>query len=248
VRKVLIAAGLALLVTVSAGAGAAWATDSVRKQIEVEYRGMSIAVDGQKIEVGDLEPFIYLEKGRTFVPARPLAEALGAKVDWDAESSTVLVFTKAYVGVSQEGETNVWSSPALGFTLKAPASFARQPAATAALQLARPDPATGTNSVVAFSADVPMALPSRQIAEATITAMAQVGGVTGAKAARWVEAEERVTAYGTGALVGRIPVVFAVRVIKTESATWMLTYMTAQSNAATLEPVLQQIMDSFALQ
>lgn len=48
-----------------------------------------LVVNGKEITFPDAPPQII--NGRTMVPARPLAEALGATVKWDAETRTVIV-------------------------------------------------------------------------------------------------------------------------------------------------------------
>ena len=58
------------------------------KKIEVEYRDISIIVNGKKIQT-DVEPFIY--NGRTFVPVRWVAEALDKEVGWNGDTWTVSV-------------------------------------------------------------------------------------------------------------------------------------------------------------
>ncbi len=44
--------------------------------------------------VMDVEPFINPDEGRTYVPARFLAEAFGYNVDFDVETTTVLISEK----------------------------------------------------------------------------------------------------------------------------------------------------------
>ncbi len=61
------------------------------KKIEVEYRDISIIVNGKKIQT-DVEPFIY--NGRTFVPVRWVAEALDKKVGWNGDTWTVYIDDK----------------------------------------------------------------------------------------------------------------------------------------------------------
>ena len=73
------------------------------KSISVLYRDISIVIDGKEIIPKDIngkvvEPFIY--EGTTFLPVRAISEALGKKVDWDAQTSTV------YVGEKPESETD----------------------------------------------------------------------------------------------------------------------------------------------
>jgi len=58
------------------------------KQIEVDYRDISILVNGEEIP-SDVEPFVF--EGRTFVPIRFIAEALRQNVSWDQEKYQVRV-------------------------------------------------------------------------------------------------------------------------------------------------------------
>jgi len=51
---------------------------------------IKLFVNGQEIH-SDVPPQII--NGRTLVPARPLAEALGAKVEWDSASNSVVVMS-----------------------------------------------------------------------------------------------------------------------------------------------------------
>ena len=51
--------------------------------------GITVYVDGDKLDFKDAEPFI--ENGRTLVPFRAIAEALGAEVGWDAKTQTVTI-------------------------------------------------------------------------------------------------------------------------------------------------------------
>lgn len=52
---------------------------------------VDIIVDGSKINFPDQKPFIDNSTGRTYVPVRFVAEALGAKVDWIADTRTVVI-------------------------------------------------------------------------------------------------------------------------------------------------------------
>ncbi|MEI6531017.1 MAG: copper amine oxidase N-terminal domain-containing protein, partial [bacterium] len=76
-------AGLLLtLVTPIAVAG------SGNRTIEVNYRDITIWVDGKQISA-DTEPFLFLD--RTFVPLRAIAEALGQTVSWDDPNNRVII-------------------------------------------------------------------------------------------------------------------------------------------------------------
>jgi len=66
---------------------------------------IKLIVNGKEIKF-DVPPQII--NGRTMVPARPLAEALGAKVDWDDKNWTVVVTSNNQVSQPQtykKGET-----------------------------------------------------------------------------------------------------------------------------------------------
>ncbi len=52
---------------------------------------VDIIVDGSKINFPDQKPFIDSKTGRTYVPVRFVAEALGAKVNWIADTQTVVI-------------------------------------------------------------------------------------------------------------------------------------------------------------
>lgn len=51
---------------------------------------VNVKVDGVKIKFKDAKPFINNQE-RTVVPVRFIAEALGAKVDWNGETRTVII-------------------------------------------------------------------------------------------------------------------------------------------------------------
>lgn len=78
-----------LVVVVSVVGVAAWAADG-RRSVDVMFRNIQIHVDGQAISM-DTEPFIVVESGRTMIPDRALAEALGARVSWDSDRAVVSV-------------------------------------------------------------------------------------------------------------------------------------------------------------
>lgn len=233
-----LAAALALL---SAGAGAWAATSVVRQQIEVEYRHIQIKVDGETVTV-DAEPFLYLEKNRVFIPARPLAEALGATVGWDEESSTVQVYTKRYAASRQEGDHRIWSMPGAGFELQAPLGWVRQESdSSTLLQLALPDP-SGLNGVMAVTQlpEDPAALGTQfdRVIEGMrfVYADLQVTGRT--------ESSGQVNAGGTAMLAGR-PVGLTFRMLEAKGGNWLLMGLYSQASRSTMEPAIQGSFNSF---
>lgn len=138
-RKAWIGALVAatLLVGIAVGAGA----ESIRKSIDVEYPGIKVKVNGKVVESGASQPFIVLEEGRTYVPARALAEALGGKVGWDEATKSVNVYTSRYVETLYEGDTATFGMPYYGATLVVPGGF-------------RPNPADKTNLLNVVSGPV----------------------------------------------------------------------------------------------
>ena len=68
--------------------------NSNAEEILAHFNNIKIIVNGQQVEMDDddVEPFIY--EGRTMVPVRFVSEALGADVDWDGNTNTVIINSK----------------------------------------------------------------------------------------------------------------------------------------------------------
>jgi len=78
--------------------GAVNAFASTSRTITATY-GINVVVDGVKQNfTEDMQPF--MTGGRTFLPVRGIAEALGAEVTWERETSTVYVKSPAVAGVA----------------------------------------------------------------------------------------------------------------------------------------------------
>ncbi|MFZ5824369.1 MAG: stalk domain-containing protein [Bacillota bacterium] len=248
-RRVWIGLALVLLVVVSTGVGA-WAATGMRKNIEVEYKQIQITVDDKVVTV-DAEPFLYVEKGRVFVPARPLAEALGGRVGWDAQTNTVKVYTKNYFTVEEQGDYKLWNMAGAGFTMRAPASFVQQNVTTAKLQLALPVPEAGANAVIMAehypAGEMGTAVTPRekldgltQVMQQTIYPDLQLPNI--------VEEKGRITASGSATLMGRIPVLVTIRLIEAQGGgDWLLMHLIPTQASEQLSPVMKQILDSFTL-
>lgn len=73
--------------------GTTASTSTARKvQKEIEYRDIKVSLDGEILNLRDakgnvIEPFMF--DGTNYIPARPLAEALGLEVAWDGETNTI---------------------------------------------------------------------------------------------------------------------------------------------------------------
>ena len=76
----------------------------VAKQVDIYFRNIKININGNEHtpvnEQGEaVEPFIY--EGTTYLPMRAVATALGMNVEWDEETSTVILFDDNYVKENQ---------------------------------------------------------------------------------------------------------------------------------------------------
>ena len=68
------------------------------KTKELEYRNISVSLDGKKLDLRDaqgnaVEPFMF--SGTNYLPVRALAESLGLEVAWDGNTNTVVLTTPA---------------------------------------------------------------------------------------------------------------------------------------------------------
>jgi len=239
-RRLLLAAATLATVLVSAGAGA-WAATGIQQQITVEYRQIQLKVDGAPVAV-DAEPFIHLEKGRVFIPARPLAEALGAKVAWDDTNSSVEVYTKRYITSTVVGEKRVWSMPGAGFTITAPLGWIRQEGNDSALlHLALPE-AMGLNGLVGITQlpedDASLTAQFDQTLEGLRTVYSDL------VPADRIETESEVNATAAAKLAGK-SVGMVVRLIKANGGHWLLFGLYPEERADTSKPEIQEILQSF---
>jgi len=71
------------------------------REATLSYRDIKITLDGEEIvptdvEGNPVEPFII--DGTTYLPVRGISSALNLGVDWDGETSTVLLTTEGYEG------------------------------------------------------------------------------------------------------------------------------------------------------
>lgn len=109
-KKWLISAGLTLTLVTGFTLGAY--ADGLVKKISAYQNGkIQVKVDGSTVNLIDggekLIPIVY--NGHTYVPAKPVAEALGAKVKWNGSTSTVDLLTGA--GGTNTGNTNTGTTP-----------------------------------------------------------------------------------------------------------------------------------------
>jgi hypothetical protein len=93
-KKGFLAGFLTALLVVSLVGTAAATSGKVQK--ELEYRDISVSLDGKKLDLKDaqgnaVEPFMF--EGTNYLPVRALAESLGLNVSWDGKTSTVVLTT-----------------------------------------------------------------------------------------------------------------------------------------------------------
>lgn len=74
------------------------------EMIEAAYNNVKIYVDGLLVNPKDgngntVEPFI--SNGTTYLPVRAVADALGKEVNWDQETSSVILGNKNYDWLDQ---------------------------------------------------------------------------------------------------------------------------------------------------
>lgn len=239
--KLLMAvAGGALAVGVATGALGAGLTRS----IDVTYRNITIQVDGQQIQT-DAEPFIVNASGRTVVPARALAEALGATVGWDDATSTVQVWSNRHAERTREGDTIRHKVPAARFQVAYPASFqAIQPGLLGAkLSLVR-----GPTTFHAFSEEVSGSVSTAQFADQYLALSgAAFKGLV-------VSGRENIQAYGRDVVEADVEwpadgVTFrgTVRLFVADGKGWVLIGLADRDAYPNLQAELKGIFDSFAL-
>lgn len=74
-----------------------------KKTVVMTIGKHEMLTNGEKVKL-DVMPMII--SGRTMVPARAATEAFGARVLWEAQSSTVKIFTKEYEQKIKEAKTH----------------------------------------------------------------------------------------------------------------------------------------------
>lgn len=100
---------LALVLTLSVTVFAKQATET----ISVMYDNIKILIDGVEYTAKDangnvIEPFIY--NGTTYLPVHGIANAFDKNVDWEPQTSTVILGSKNYDWLDQIGYANYETS------------------------------------------------------------------------------------------------------------------------------------------
>lgn len=77
------------------------------KTIDVLFNNIKLSINGNIVDTGDTQPFIY--NGRTYIPARYIAENLNAEVKWNETNNTVevLSFSNNMKSMNIESDKNM---------------------------------------------------------------------------------------------------------------------------------------------
>lgn len=241
-RKRLLIGGLAAAIAFGAASAALGATLS--RSIDVTYRNISVRVDGQTIQ-SDTEPFIVNATGRTVVPARALAEALGASVGWDESTSTVQVYSNRHADRTWEGERIRHRVPAAKFELLYPGTFtAVQPGLLSSkLSLVR-----GPTTFHVFSEQAAEGATAAEFADFAL-------GVVGQRFKGLVVSDRKtLNAYGTEVVettvewpVDGVTLRGTARLFVAGGNGWALIGLAEKNSFSGLQAELKAIFDSFAL-
>lgn len=230
--------GASMAAVLLLGATGVAAARSNREQIEIAYQNIQLLVDGVRVDTPD-EPFLHVEKGRTFVPARPLAEALGASVEWDPERNAVTIQTVDQVESEEQGDQVVWKVPARTLTFMTPAGFTQDKRRGEVVGLEMLTKYNGTRVSVReihrskgtllkerahdFTSDLLEDISAEQVTITTDYEVPDEG--------YWqFDTDYRIA--GTGTVLSEHPYHFAVRVIEIYETTWVI---------AAYGPVSQQV-------
>lgn len=242
-RRIAWVTALALALVAGVAAGALGA-DSIRKTVEVEYKGIQINVDGKAV-TSDAEPFVLVDAGRTFVPARALAEALGAKVTWDANTNTVVVYSGSYVKSTAAGDWTTWTMPAKGFSFQAPPTLKRQDSASALLQVVAAD---GSLALTVQRLSRIPTMTAAQIAEGALTAAGKAlgSGTITDRSTLTVAGLPAASVTGSYTAAGT-PVIMRFVLVEAADTNWGLIILTISAAQAKNQPAIDHFISSFTL-
>ena len=104
-KKVMIILTVVLVSVLSAITVSANNISYETEEIDWTESGIKMAVDGKEITFPDQKPLLDGKAGRTYIPIRFLAEALGAEVEWDNENQVVIIVNK---GIEGENTKNIY--------------------------------------------------------------------------------------------------------------------------------------------
>ncbi|SHG94795.1 Copper amine oxidase N-terminal domain-containing protein [Thermosyntropha lipolytica DSM 11003] len=89
-KRWIVMVAIMMLLAFTAGAVAGSTSQVIQATLAHDFKFM---LNGKawtpQIDGKNLSPIVY--EGRTYLPARPLAEALGVKIDWDKSTKTVII-------------------------------------------------------------------------------------------------------------------------------------------------------------
>lgn len=233
---VLLAA--ALLVGLVTGVLAA---GEVTRRIEVTFRGIAIRVDDQAI-AASTEPFVVADSGRVMIPARDLAEALGAAVEWDDATSTVHVYSADFVAAEPQAGGTRFRVPARGLSLSLPPGYLQVefPGAVLAVQ-----DAAGHSGAVVLRWDAPE-LPLDQLVDSVLAAM---GAAAGAPLSVQSQAATVAGAPGFDVRARSVQpaVEYHLRLTERDGSVWVVAAYYSEGAGAEARRALDGALESFRL-
>jgi hypothetical protein len=227
---------------VGASVGAVGAT--YRQNIEVDYSGIKIKLDGKIVDTGNSQPFVVVSEGRTYVPARQLAEALNAKVDWDPYAKSVLVYTANYYEAKTEGNLTTYSFPYFGARMVLPSGGEVQPGRSTLTLLQVTYPSV---MVMVTRLDNAAMLPLDMMTNAAIAGLKSTMPMT-------ITAQEKIQvdgAIGASDFMGTLKLdgldaPFRIRIIAQSKNIWMLMSMANPSETVS-DAALKSYLTGFVL-
>ena len=67
------------------------------RQATLTYRDIKVVLDGRQLNI-ETEPFLI--DGTTYLPLRPISEALGLTPSWDGDTNTVTLTSGGFAGIA----------------------------------------------------------------------------------------------------------------------------------------------------
>lgn len=147
-NKKIIAMSLAAALSAAAFVTAALADDTIK-----------VLVNNNQVKFAELDPFI--ENEHTLVPMREIFEALGAAVDWDSETKTVVSYDPVSdVSITMQIGSDVMFIGEEAVTLETPAKITGSSTVVPVRAIAE-----GMNSKVGWNGETRTVTVEKEIAE-----------------------------------------------------------------------------------
>lgn len=218
------------------------AVGAAAREISVLYRSITIWVDGRRVAT-ETEPFLVVDEGRTYVPARALAEALGARVSWDETRSAVLVSTPGHWEEQTHGDVTTYRFPYWGASIQWPAGGVATSLPDLLLHVDHPTAVMTISRVESGSLGGVESAVSAYLKGMESTLSVAVTRRTpldlaGAEGALDLTATARIQT---------TDVQMRLRAIQADDAVWYLAFFYHPQDAALAEAVIDRAVESFRL-